>query len=383
MTQKKKLVLRYFVNVLTILLGTFLMGLAFSVFLSPNNISPTGFSGIASLISNFAARYGVNINPSILYLVMNAILFAIAFKSMGKEFILLSITGVLGYSLCMVVTELIKIDVGNDLLLCALYGGLFMGLGSGLVIRSGGSTGGGDTIACMLKNSNVKITTGQIIIAIDFVIIVCSCFAYGINYGMYALVTCFIMGNACDIVINGVKAARAFYIITDKGSELSEAIFKNVQRGVTELNVTGMYKHQNHQMLLCVVTRSQITALKRTIKSVDPKAFMYSVNVSEALGVGFEPLDKKTYTLKPKKNGDATNTENTNEVLVNETKTDETKQNLTEQKNNLQSGFINSNASVVNPSSKTTSKNTKTEKPKRKRKNVKDNIPANDNNETK
>lgn len=118
---------------------------------------------------------------------------------------------------------------------------------------------------------------------------------------MYALVTCFIMGNACDIVINGVKAARAFYIITDKGSELSEAIFKNVQRGVTELNVTGMYKHQNHQMLLCVVTRSQITALKRTIKSVDPKAFMYSVNVSEALGVGFEPLDKKTYTLKPKR----------------------------------------------------------------------------------
>ena len=97
MTQKKKLVLRYFVNVLTILLGTFLMGLAFSVFLSPNNISPTGFSGIASLISNFAARYGVNINPSLLYLIMNAILFAIAFKSMGKEFILLSITGVASY----------------------------------------------------------------------------------------------------------------------------------------------------------------------------------------------------------------------------------------------------------------------------------------------
>lgn len=289
----KKVILRYGISVLTIVIGTFLMGIAFSVFLSPNNISPTGFSGIASLISNYAATQGVTINASLLYMGMNLILFLIAFKSMGKEFIVLSVTGVLSFSLCMYLCEFIKLDVGSDLLLCALYGGIFMGAGAGLVIRSGGSTGGGDTIACMLKKSNAKITQGQVIVAIDMVIIAVSSFIYGINYGLYALVTCVIMGYVCDIVINGVKAARAFYIITDKSEELGAQIMKTVERGVTKIAVTGMYLGEAHNMLLCICSRSQVAALKRAVKDIDPKAFMYSVNVSEALGVGFDPLEKQ------------------------------------------------------------------------------------------
>ena len=310
MKNKKKIVFRYALNVLTIMLGTFLMGVAFSVFLSPNNISPTGFSGIASLVSNFAATKGVNINPSLLYMGMNLILFIIAFKSMGKEFIALSVLGVLSFSVSMFVCEFIKIDVGSDLLLCALYGGIFMGFGAGLVIRSGGSTGGGDTIACMLKNRNAKITQGQVIVAIDVLIMTVSCFIYGINYGLYALITCVIMGYVCDTTINGVKAARAYYIITDKSDELSKAIMQNVNRGVTGLKATGMYQKMEHDMLLCIVTRNQVAVLKRTVKDVDPKAFMYSVNVTEALGVGFDPLvKKKTENEKPEVVSDS-NTEN-------------------------------------------------------------------------
>lgn len=298
----KSIALRYTLNILFILVGTFLMGISFSVFLSPNKISPTGFSGIASIICNLLAKSNIIISPSIIYLALNAVLFIIAFKSMGKEFIILSITGVGGFSLSMFVCEYIKIDVGNDLLLCALYGGLLMGLGSGLVLKSGGSTGGCDTIACMLKHHNAKITTGQLIMTIDGIIIVASCFIYGINYGMYALITTFIMGNVCDVVLNGVKAARAYYIITDKGEELSEAIKKNVNRGVTQINATGMYKKQSHNMLFCLVTRSQVIALKRTIKEIDPNAFMYSVNVTEAIGMGFEPLEKdKNEKKKDKK----------------------------------------------------------------------------------
>ena len=299
MKNKKKIVFRYALNVLTIMLGTFLMGVAFSVFLSPNNISPTGFSGIASLVSNFAATKGVNINPSLLYMGMNLILFIIAFKSMGKEFIALSVLGVLSFSLSMFLCEFIKIDVGSDLLLCALYGGIFMGFGAGLVIRSGGSTGGGDTIACMLKNRNAKITQGQVIVAIDVLIMTVSCFIYGINYGLYALITCVIMGYVCDTTINGVKAARAYYIITDKSDELSQAIMENVKRGVTGLKATGMYQKTEHDMLLCIVTRNQVAVLKRVVKDIDPKAFMYSVNVTEALGVGFDPLVKKQSETKP------------------------------------------------------------------------------------
>lgn len=315
---KKKAVV-YCINVLTIMLGTFFMGIAFSVFLSPNKISPTGFSGIASLICNFASSKGVYINPSLLYLGMNAVLFAIAFKSMGKEFIILSVTGVAAYSLSMFLCGYIHINVGNDLLLCAVYGGLFMGLGSGLVLRSGGSTGGGDTIACMLKNRNSRITTGQILIIVDTIIILGSCLVYGITYGMYALVTCFIMGNVCDVVINGVKAARAYYIITDKADNMSHAIIDNIKRGVTCMDVVGMYQNTNHKMIMCIVTRSQVVALKRVVKSYDPTAFMYSVNVTEALGRGFDPLDKKA-TLKSKNDVKPTTLEDT--VITSKPATD-------------------------------------------------------------
>ena len=292
---KKQIALKYFINISAIIVGTFIMGIAFSVFLSPNKISPTGFSGIASLISNLVLdKTGFYLAPSILYLVMNAILFAVAFKTMGFEFIILSITGVASYSLAMWVCGFIEINVGNDLLLCAIYGGLLMGVGAGIVLRFGGSTGGGDTIACMLKHSHVKVTTGQIIIIIDTIIIIGSCFAYGISYGMYAIITCFLMGHACDIVINGVKGTRAYYIVTNKPQEVYDEIIRHVHRGVTEIKATGMYTHKDRAILICLLSRSEVANLKRSVRASDPNAFMYSIDVKEAIGVGFEPMRKQT-----------------------------------------------------------------------------------------
>lgn len=290
---KKKIAVKWTINILAVIIGTFIMGISFSVFLSPNKISPTGFSGIASLISNLVkSKTGFYLSPSILYLVMNAILFLIAFKTMGLEFIILSITGVASYSAAMEVCGLINIDVGNDLLLCALYGGLLMGIGAGIVLRFGGSTGGGDTIACMLKHSNVKVTTGQIIIIIDVVIIAASCVAYGISYGMYAIITCILMGYMCDTVINGVKGTRAYYIVTDKPEQMYEEISKHVHRGVTQIKGTGMFTHKDRSILMCLLSRSEIASLKRAVRAADEKAFMYSIDVKEAIGVGFEPMKK-------------------------------------------------------------------------------------------
>ncbi len=320
---KKQLIKKYAFNILVILVGTFLMGVSFSVFLSPNKISPTGFSGIASLISNLLAQHaGFNLSPSIIYLVMNAILFAIAFKTMGLEFIILSATGVGGFSLSMQLCTYIKLSVGGDLLLCALYGGLLMGFGAGLVLRVGGSTGGGDTIACMLKHSHVKITIGQIVMIIDAVLIVASCIAYGINYGMYAIIACILMGYVCDIVINGVKGTRAYYIVTSKPDEVYQEIEKHVHRGMTQINATGMYTHTNKSILMCLLSRAEIAGLKRAVKNADKDAFMYSVDVKEAIGVGFEPMQKNNekQTAQPVEQNqvESSKNEDNNQIIVEE-----------------------------------------------------------------
>ncbi len=292
-----QIVKKYVFNILLIIVGTFLMGISFSVFLSPNNISPAGFSGIASLVSNVVkSETGFYLSPSILYLAMNAILFVLAFKSMGVEFIVLSIAGVLSFSLSMWICTLFTLDVGSDLLLCALYGGLLMGLGSGIVIRVGGSTGGGDTIACMLKHANARISTGQIILSIDAVLVVASCFAYGISYGMYAIITCLVMSYVCDTVINGVKGTRAYYIVTSKPEEVYAAISKIVHRGMTEIKGKGMYTHHDKSILMCLLSRSEIVLLKRAVRQTDNQAFMFSIDVKEAIGVGFEPLLKEKQT---------------------------------------------------------------------------------------
>ena len=293
---KRKVVFTYAKNMCAIIIGTFIMGFAFNVFQAPNHITPTGFSGIATIISYLLGRAGVNIAPSPIYLGLNVILFIFAYKALGKEFCIYSVTGILGYALSMQVLSYVHINVGNDLLLCCIYGGCIMGVGTGLVIRFGGSTGGADMSAVILRKIWPNLSTGTLIIVIDGIIIGVSAIVFGLNLGMYALVSCILMGSVCDMIANGQKTVSAYYIITNKKEELAQELLNRVHRGVSSIQITGMYSHQEHDMIFVVVRRSEVIALKHVIHDVDPTAFVISVNVREAMGIGFDKLhvdDKK------------------------------------------------------------------------------------------
>ena len=287
---KRKVVFTYAKNMCAIIIGTFIMGFAFNVFQAPNHITPTGFSGIATIISYLLGRAGVNITPSPIYLGLNVILFVFAYKALGKEFCIYSTTGILGYALSMQLLSYVHINVGNDLLLCCIYGGCIMGLGTGLVIRFGGSTGGADMSAVILRKIWPNLSTGTLIIVIDGMIIGVSAIVFGLNLGMYALVSCILMGTICDMVANGQKVVSAYYIITNKKEELAKELLDRVHRGVSSIQVTGMYSHQTHDMLFVVVRRSEVITLKHVIHEVDANAFMIGVNVREAIGLGFDKM---------------------------------------------------------------------------------------------
>ena len=288
--EKKKVVLRYVKNMFFILVGTMIMGFVFNVFQAPNHITPTGFSGIASIISYLLSQAGITVPPSPIYLGMNAILFIFAYKMLGKEFCIYSLTGILGYALFMQVFGYIHVNVGNDLLLACIYGGCLMGVGTGLVIKHGGSTGGADMSAVILRKLMPNLSTGTLIIIIDGVIIGVSAIIYGLNLGMYALVSCILMGAVCDMVANGEKTTMAYYIVTNKKEELAEGLLNRLHRGVSNIEVTGMYSHTRHDMLFVVVRRAEVPTLKQVIYEIDPSAFLIGVNAQEVNGMGFDKL---------------------------------------------------------------------------------------------
>lgn len=280
------------IDITLILIGTFLMGLAYNVFLVPNMISPSGFAGLSSLVTYLIeTNFGFYLSPAILYIGINIILFIFAVKYIGKRFAITSAVGVLGYSLFM---EVLKIEpfVTEDLLLCAIFGGLILGLGLGLVLRGRGSTGGSDMLACIINKHFSSISLGTIVMAIDCVVIVASMLVYGLNFSLYSLIAIFVMGKVSDVVVAGVQSVRAFYIVSEKNDEIAKEILNKLPRGVTALKTQGMYTKNESTTLMCLVTNPQVPLLKQIVSSIDLNAFMFSTNVSEAMGKGFNSLKK-------------------------------------------------------------------------------------------
>lgn len=311
-------------NVVMIFLGCFLCGISFNLFLVPNNISPAGFSGLCQIISEYLARLNIFIKPSILYFAINAVLFIFAYKIVGKRFAYFTIIGIVAFSLCLEVTSYININLHLDnLLLCTIYGGALMGLGIGIVIRYNGSTGGGDLTAVIIRKKIQSLSTGQIILTIDMIVLVLVSLVNGIESAAYSVLELYISTKVTDMVIDGANGVKAFYIFTTKKEEVCNRIFNEIERGATEIKAKGSYTHKDKDIILCLVNRFSAPRLKRIVKEEDPDAFVFSTNVSEVIGNGFtvhnkqkDENAKKELDLESQKIVEESNTEP--ETLVQE-----------------------------------------------------------------
>lgn len=300
----KKDVLSMLTQIALIMFGTFIMAFGFMVFLTPYNIVPGGFMGIAQILYDVLSSIGFSyISISMWYIIINFFLFIYAVKVLGFKFGLRAGVGILSYSLFV---ELIgSLDIvarineqfavesstlqGVGLyILYALYGGLLMGVGIGFVFRGEGSTGGCDMVAVVVNKFFPTITTGQIIMIVDGCVVIASAIAYGsIVLPLFALITIFISGKTADMFVDGVRSLRAYYILTDKKEEMANRIMTEIERGVTNIKCEGMYTKRDKDMLLVILRRAQIMKLKKIVKEVDSNSFMFSSTVKEAYGQGF------------------------------------------------------------------------------------------------
>ena len=304
--------LKHTVNIFFIFLGTFVMGAGFNIFYAPKNILLGGFGGLSTIISDLLALVGINIPMSIIYLLLNVVLYIFAVKILGKTFAIYAIIGILAYSLAL---EFCKFPaVSDDSLLCSIYGGFATGLGVGVTIRCGATTGGGDMLGCVINHKNPKISIGWVTIVVNCIVICISLIIYGLNLSLYSIIGIFIAGRTSDLIIEGPKSVKAFYIISPKSDEISQKLLTELHRGVTTLEANGMYSHRHTQMILCLVSSFQISKLKQIVYDIDSSAFLFSVSVKEAMGKGFHKLEKHNSILihKKQKQNMATNvSENT------------------------------------------------------------------------
>lgn len=264
------------------------------MFLSPSGILDGGISGLSLLLNRVT---GVSL--AIFIIIINVPFFLFGFKRMGTKFIICSLTAIGSYALFSFVfkdvaalDKLMYASLNDDIFLCAVFGGLISGIGSGLTIKVGGAIDGIEVMA-VLFSKKLTVTVGQFVMGFNVVLYVIACFILkDFQIGLYSIVTYGIGLKAVDFIVEGFDKGKGCIIITENADVISEAISKRLGRSVTLLNAKGYYSGKDSTMMYCVVNRFEISKLKSIIAEIDPSAFVTISEISEVLGSGVKARRK-------------------------------------------------------------------------------------------
>ena len=258
-----------------------------TVFLAPVKLYDSGISGTSILLSQLTPEY---LTLSLFLLILNIPLFLFGLKKQGAIFTVYSIFTVAVYSLASwLITDVLPIDVsiasplaGEDLLLCALFGGVISGVGSGLTIRYGGAIDGIEVMAVIFAKK-LGVTVGTFVMIYNVILyIVCGFAIHSWILPLYSIVTYAAGLKTVDFVVEGIDRSKEVMIITDKAEEISEALMYEFECGSTKIKATGGYSNSDKTIIYFVINRFQISRMRTIIHSIDPKAF---VTISEVADV--------------------------------------------------------------------------------------------------
>lgn len=271
-------------NIIFIIVGTAIMSFGLVNFNMQNKLAEGGFTGI-TLLFYFLFKW----NPSYSNLILNIPLFFIGWKLLGRNSFIYTILGTVGISIFLWIFQRYPIDMPlqDDLTLAALFAGVFLGIGLGIIFRYGGTTGGVDIIARLVQKY-VGWGMGKTMFLFDLGVIALSVLTY-LNYkqAMYTLVAVFIGAKVIDFMQEGAYTARGAMIISEKNGPIAQKIMDDMDRGVTVLRGYGSFTKTEREVLYCVVAKNEIVRLKNLIISVDPHAFISVSIVHDVQGEGF------------------------------------------------------------------------------------------------
>lgn len=275
--------------IMPILLGTAIFAFGILYFIIPSKLMEGGVTGVTLLLN-----YAFSVPPSLSTLLLNIPLFLLGWKLLGGRQIIYTGVGIGSLTFFLWLFEkMIKkgwmgtFQTEHDFILASLYAGVTLGAGLGIVFRFGGTTGGSDIIARIL-NRKFGWSMGQIMLALDIIIIGASLLYIPKEKILYTLVAVFISSKVIDFIQEGAYSARAFMIISDHAVAIADIITRDMERGVTIIPAIGAYSKQAKHVAYCVVSRQEIRLLHQIVKSVDPKAFVIINDVHDVHGEGFK-----------------------------------------------------------------------------------------------
>ena len=284
--KNKKDVKKFTLQFLIVALAGVFGGITFKTFFESQNIIPTGFSGLALIIHNLFLSISVSIPTSIIYLLINVVIFTIALKVFGWKFLILSLVGTATYTICMQFGNFSFIleNSEQDKLLFSIVGAMLSGISIGLAFRFGGSTGGSEICGNLINKLFPKIKTGYCLMFINLLVLVLSAITSGLSTFLYALLITVINALTTNLVLDGSKRIVAIYIVTNKEEEISKSILNKFHRGVTKIDAEGEFSKSKKSLLLTLVPNNQLSHMKKIIYEIDKDAFMYSSIAIETIG---------------------------------------------------------------------------------------------------
>lgn len=277
---------------LMIIAGAVIAAFALEEFLAPNNIFDGGVTGISMIITHVLnEKAGVPIKLGILVIVINLPFIIYGFKKIGKQFIIKCAVALIIFSVMTAVFEPLQ-NATEDNILAVTFGGVFLGIGVGLVLRGGGILDGTEIVALVLSKK-ISISVGTLILLFNVIIYSVAGVAFGLDRGMYSLLMYFITSKVIDIVEMGWDNTKSVMIITNDGKELARKIYEGLGRTVTFLKGEGLVSKDTKDILYCVVTRAEIHDLKLLINSVEGSTFTTISDVSEIVGNHMKSREQK------------------------------------------------------------------------------------------
>jgi len=269
--------------IIYIVIGCMLMAIGTSLFLLPNKLSTGGFSGIAT-VTYYLFKYPLGTTM----LILNIPLFIIALIRVGKETTIKGIIGTFLLSFFIDLFDNIE-SLTSDRFLACIYGGIFVGIGTAIILKAHASTGGTDMLSYVIRSYRPNFRPGNLIVIVDTIIVFFNVMVFKqIEIGLYSAIAIYIMGKMIDIVFEGIYFTKSMFIVSNKYKEIAKEIGEKLERGSTAIYAKGMYTKERKMMLWCVGSRNEVARIKEIAKKIDPESFIVISNAREAWGKGFK-----------------------------------------------------------------------------------------------
>lgn len=272
-----------------ITLGCVLYALALDWFYVPNDLTCGGLTGVAQIIHFFVPALPVGM----MVIAMNVPLFALGFRRFGFAFLVKTLYGMLVSSVMVDVITWIHVFQPMDKMLAGLYGGVILGIGSGIMMAEEATTGGTELATWLIRRHFPNLSLGNILLALDLAVILLFAAVFrDFNNALYGGAALYVATQVVDRIVYGGNTGKLAYIISAKEDEITEKLLA-LNVGVTKLSAMGAYTRTERPILLCAVRRREIVVVKRLVKEIDPSAFFIMCDAGEVLGEGFGEYDPK------------------------------------------------------------------------------------------